>query len=285
MRKSISLICLLGIFYSCSPTRFVVNRMVPTFNEVMQAAYEMNDPLIMKEGLPSNIILLEGLSHISPHNSQLLTLTAQAYCSYALGFIEDTNPERAKKLYMRGRNYAIRALKENKKFRKTLEKEKDWRKAVAVLDEDDVPALFWTGNCWAGWLNLSKKDPKALFDIPNVLAIMERVKKLNDKYFYGGPHLFFALYYAGLPALMGGGPQKAKEEFEKVFEITKGKFLLAKAFYARFYAALIKDEALFDKTIEEVLSTPSDIDPELTLMNEIAKMKARLYKQQKRDLF
>lgn len=333
MKRGILFISL--FFFGCSITKFAVNKMVPTFDIVMSAAYRMNDALIMKEGLPSNIILLEGLHRISPENDRLLILNATAYCSYALGFIEDEDPERAIKLYLRGRDYALSALFLNKRVKKLLKKhnaydgkndiervnrlreifeneekeimkmkqattsstyvtitppsldEKDYEKIVKKLGfkKEDAPYFFWAGNCWAGWLNLSKKDPKALFDISNILTIMKMVRALDDKYFYGGPRLFFALYYAGLPALMGGGPEKAKKEFEEVFKITEGKFLLAKAFYAKFYAALIKDEELFDKIIEEVLSTPSDIDPDLTLMNEIAKRKARLFRDKKSELF
>lgn len=287
MKILINSILIAGMFslVSCATFRTMgVNAIAPSFNEIIESAYKMNDSLILKEGIPSNIILLEGLLGFSPDNRDLLALTAQAYCSYALGFIEDTDPERAKKLYLRGRDFGLRALKVNKKFRKIVNKEKDFKKAAAVLDEEYIPDLFWTGFCWASWLNLSKKDPVALYDISNIVALMERVKDLDGKYFNGGPHLFFAMYYSGLPVPMGG-PEKAQAEFDKVFEITGGKFLMAKAFYARFYATIIKDEELFDKTIEEILNTPSDIDPNLAVMNEIAKTKARHFRNQRMDFF
>lgn len=251
-----------------------VNRMAPTFENMGKAAQKENDPELLRFGAPSNLLMIDGLLDISPENRSLLTTAAQAYCGYAQGFVEEEDAERAKKLYTKGKSYGLRALKTSGSFRKALEKGERIEEAVTHLGKKYVSAMFWTGTCWAGWLNLSKRDPKALLDVPSIKGIMERVYALDDSYYYGSPHLFFAAYYAGLPTIAGGGADKSKAEFDKVFEITGGKSLLPYVMYAQSYATLIQDRDLFVSTLNKVLETPSDVLPEMTLVNEIAKKRA-----------
>jgi hypothetical protein len=103
---------------------------------------------------------------------------------------------------------------------------------------------------------------------------MERVYQLDDTYYYGAPHLFFGVYYAGLPTIAGGGADKSKAEFEKVIEMTGGKYLLAYVMYAQSYATLVQERDLYESLLKKVLESPSDAVPEMTLVNEIAKKKA-----------
>jgi len=56
-------------------------------------------------------------------------------------------------------------------------------------------------------------------------------------------------------------------------------------FYARYYAALALDEALFDKAVEYVLKTPTNVLPEARLANAIAKQKAKWLKENKGRFF
>ena len=80
-------------------------------------------------------------------------------------------------------------------------------------------------------------------------------------------------------------PEVAEAEFQRAFEISDGKFLLAKVFHARYYAPLIVDEELFERELNEVLEAPSDALPEVRLLNEIAKAKARIFLANKSRYF
>ncbi|UCD83709.1 MAG: hypothetical protein JSU92_10475 [Deltaproteobacteria bacterium] len=282
------LICVSVILIStgCSIKRMAVNSMVPTFGDLTGAAYKQVDTEILRHGMPFTIILIDGLLELSPNNRDLLVIAAQAYGGYPTAFIdEDEDPERAKRLYVKGRDYGLRALKLNKKFRKTLEEGKRFREAVQYLDEKYIPAMFWTAQNWAAWLSLSTKNVSALFDQPKIIALMERVMELDDTYYYGGVHLFYALYYANMPPMAGGGMDKAQAEFDKVFEFAGENFLMANFFYAQYYAAPLRDEALFDRELKKVLETPSDVEPELTFMNEVAKLKAKKLLNKKNRIF
>lgn len=257
----------------------------PVLNDLIRAAYKHNDPELIKEAIPASLLILDGLIETDPENYELLVLASQGYSGYAMAFVEDENPERAKKLYLRGKDYGLMAMRLCKKFRKATDRNEPMEVALKLLDEEYVPAMFWTVSNWAAYINLSRRDTSALFDIPNVIALMERIKELDPDYFYGGVHLLYALYYANQPALTGGGPEKAKEEFEKVFNISNDKFLLAHVMFAKFYAVPLKDESLFDSELKMVLSTPSDVLPDAVFMNEVAKIKAKILLRKRDEFF
>lgn len=261
--------------------RMGVNRMAPTFEKFGAAAQRETDPDLVRDGAPSNLLMLDGLLDVSPKNRILLTTAAQAYCGYAQAFVEDQDTERAKGLYIKGRDYGMRALMTYGSFRKARARGERVEEAAKRLGKDEVPTMFWTAMCWAGWLNLSKRDPKALLDIPSIKGMMERVYQLDDAFYYGAPHLFFGSYYAGLPPMAGGGADKAKAEFEKAFALTGGKALLGYVMYAQSYATLIQDRKLFESTLKKVLASPADAIPDLTLVNLVSKKRAaRLLKDE-----
>ncbi len=254
-------------------------------NDLIRATYKHNDPELVREAIPASLLILDGLIETDPENYELLVLASQGYSGYAMAFVEDEDPERAKKLYLRGRDYGLRALRLCKKFRKAMDNREPMDLALKKLNKDFVPAMFWTVSNWAAYIYLSRRDTSVLFEISDVTALMERLRELNPEYFYGGVYLLYALYYANQPALTGGGPEKAKEEFEKVFKISNDKFLLARVLFAKFYAVPLKDEALFEAELKKVLDTPSDVLPDALFMNEVAKIKAKNLLRRKGELF
>ncbi|MBI2059039.1 MAG: hypothetical protein HYT87_04640 [Nitrospirae bacterium] len=295
-------ITLLLLFLSAAITTNCGGIIVKNLRKAGLVAQRNPDPMLIKYGAPSNLLLFEGLADTFSDNADLMSIIAQTYCSYAMGFVQDDEPERAMVLFMRGRDFGLRSLLLTSPFKKAVraaagKKPANQAEAIeqavehlekgvdAIKDKKLVERLFWTGNCWAGWLNLAKKDPLALFDIPKVLSLMNRSKDLDDQYFYGGVHAFFGAYYAGLPSIAGGGVEKSQKEFDIAFGLSNKKLLLPYVLYAEQFATLIKDEALFDKVLQEVLDTPSDTVPEMTVANEIAKLKAKRLISKKNELF
>lgn len=252
----------------------------------MAALYEESDLQLAEQAIASDLKLLEGLIKSDPGNEKFLLLACQGFASYALGFIEDNDPQRAQPLYLRGRDYGLKILNKNSLFNKTLISNLDQLGlALKKFDKKDVPALFWTANNWANWITLNLTNTDALADLPKAQLMMQRVLELDESYFYGGAHLFFATIYASRPKLLGGDIEKSKQHFDRCFEYCQEKFLLPYVYYARYYATRAFDEELFTRTLNKVIETPDDILPAQQLPNAIAKQKAKRLLLQLEEFF
>lgn len=270
----------------CSMNTLVIRQMEPIMLKSSEALYEEEDLQLAEQALAANLKLIEGLLKNDPGNQSLLMIAAQGYAGYALGFIEDEDPERARVFYLRARDYALQELRKNEPFRRAEDQDlRTYQNALAAVDKNKVAALFWAGFAWAGYANLSLQDPAALIALPKIQRLMDRVQELDPKFFYGAVYLYQGSVYGMKPPIMGGDPQKALEFFEKHLQVTQGKFLLTYVYLAQYYAAKILDEEKFDHYLDIVLQTPLEVLPEAKLLNQIAKKKARRLMGLKDQLF
>lgn len=279
MKKLLFIVIGLFLFQSCSMDRFVIRQTGALLDYGVLALYEETDLKLAEQAMASDIKLLEGMVKGDPENEHLLILTSQALAGYAMGFAEDEEPERAKVFYLRARDYGLRVLHQNDSFAEadtgSLD---DYHLAVKNLDKDYLDALFWTGFAWAGWINLSIDNPRAMIDLTKVQILMERVLEIDETYFHGATHLFFGSIWGLKPPMLGGDTEKAKEHFEKNLQITNSKFLLTYVYYALYYAAKVLDEDLFNSFVVKIEETPADVLPGYQLLNMIAKKKVTYLK-------
>ncbi|HEX9971971.1 MAG TPA: TRAP transporter TatT component family protein [bacterium] len=286
MIKILYSIFLLFFISGCSVQKLAVRSMSGILDNSMAALYEENDLLLAEQAIASDLKLLEGLIKSDPDNEKFLLLACQGFASYALGFIEDDDPQRAQSFYLRGRDYGLRILTKNHLFQKALTGDLDQLGlALKKFDKKDVPALFWTANNWANWITLNLTNTDTLADLPRVQLIMQRVLELDESYFYGGAHLFFATIYSSRPKILGGDIEKSRQHFERCFEFCQEKFLLPYVYYARYYATRTFDAEVFTSTLSKILAAPDDILPEQRLPNAIAKQKAIILLRKSEELF
>ena len=84
--------------------------LVESLIEDVSAATARHDDLeLVASGVPTFLLLLEGLLVANPQDPQLLLSAAEIYTSYAT-LVEVDAPQRAKHLYHRGKEYGLRAL-------------------------------------------------------------------------------------------------------------------------------------------------------------------------------
>jgi hypothetical protein len=267
--------------------RFIVGQMAPVFKTSMDAFYEESDLQIAEQAIAANLKLLEGLLKNDPENEELLLILAQGYAGYALGFVEDYNPQRAKIFYQRAFTFGQRALIDPamRTWQWTKQNRKKFAEKLNSLEESDIPALFWTLFAMAGKINMSLDDPTALINISILEEAIVKIKEMNPEFFYGSVYLLQGSIEGMKPRMLGGNPEAASENFEKNLEITKGHFLLSQVYQAKFYAAKILDEELFDRLIQQVEEFDTGTEPQIALFNQIAKRKAELLKARKEELF
>lgn len=264
--------------------RQAVGTMVPIIEQSVVSVYRDQDLATIEKAVPANLVLVRGLCESDPGNKRLWALAAQLYFSYGMAFVEDVDPEAAKLPYRQGLTMGQTALARTGWFHP--EKDLDtFRKGLGKARRGDVPLLFWTLANWVSWINLDINDPAALAELPYAEAALHRVLELDPGFFHGMPHVMIGTLMASKPVIAGGNPEQARVEFEQAFQISAGKLLIYKVFYAQSYCRATLDEAGFEAALNEVLAAPADLEPDYRLLNEVAKRKAARLMERKDDWF
>ena len=289
---SIFLVCLLLLMANhCSMTRIAATQTTAILVKAAPTFDRENDLEFAEYSSLSNLKMLEGLLEVTPYNMDLLLLTSSSFTRYTFGFIEEKIEiadiqynfkekeklvNRAVDFYERGRAYGLRMMDQHKKgFSGLIDRDLDRFSAeLKLLKAEHVPALFWTAFAWGNIVNLQQNEPARLAELARVELMMERVLELDERFFFGGPHLFFGTFYGIRPEMLGGNPQKSKKHLEKAIEITRGKFLMANFLLAKGYAVQTQNRELFERTLREILESPPDLFPDQRLANELAKRRA-----------
>lgn len=283
----------------CSMTKLTVNQTAKVFAKASPTFDKESDLELADLGIMANLKTLEGLLEVHPDNEELLLINARSFALYAFAFVED-KMERAKDLqteteikaraldfYERGRGYGLKLLsKARKEFPKAVDGDAETlQSALKKLKKKHVPGLFWSAYAWGGAINLQQDNPMQLVNLSKVELMMRRVIELDESFFFGGAHLFYAAYYGSLPPLLGGNPEKVKEHLQRVDQINNDKFLLSKLFLARYYAYPLQDRSLYKSLLQQILEAPIDIFPEQRLANAVAKARAKYWLTKMDELF
>ncbi|MCX8093844.1 MAG: TRAP transporter TatT component family protein [Candidatus Goldbacteria bacterium] len=290
----INFIMIIILVTSCSIKRITIDSTGLFMDDISDSFFEEGDIDFAEQAIPANLKLLDGLIKGSSYeNDGLLLKGCKMFGMYAMGFLEDANADkkiekknlkRASAFYEKAKDYGFLIFKKKADFKAALEGTiDDFIKIMPAFNENDVELLFWTAFAWGSYINLNRTSPYAIADLPKVKIMMERVIELNDKYFYGLPHLFMIVYYS-MPKMFGGNLEKAKEEYDKITKISDNKFILADFFMAKYYAVQAQDKELFIKLLDKVENAPDDIIKE-KLFTQVAKKKAAVLKERIKELF
>ncbi len=239
-----------------------------------EAILNQDDPATVKQGAPAYLLILDGFIEDSPNDPVLLMAGAKLYGAYAAVFVED--PERAKRMTARARDYARRALcLRQSRFCEVEGKAFDeFAPILQAMAPGDLAALYTYAVAWAGWVQARQQDWLAIADLPKIEAMLDRVVALDESYEQGQAHLYLGILRTRLPPSMGGKPEQGRQHFERALELSDGRNLLVKVELARRYARLVFDKELHDRLLREVLEADPR-EPNLTLSNTLAQADAR----------
>ena len=269
-------VAILAFITGCISSQKIVAEKAPAlFRDVALSANRQSDIVLVRQGIPSYLMLIDGMLQSYPENPDLLLAGAQAYAAYA-SVLDEDEQDRAAVLSERAKQYALKALDLTPPFKGALGKPLEvFQERLRETDKKQVPTLFWVGNIWAGWIAASTEGAAAMADLPWVEALMERVLELDPGFYYGGPHLFKAILLSARPEQFGGNLKQAQEHFQKALDYGRGKFLMTDVYYAEYYARQTLNRDLFVSTLKRVLETPAQVEPDLTLANTLAQRKAK----------
>lgn len=284
-------LALILIVLTTGCARFAVNRIGDAMAGSGSTFASDNDPELIRDAAPFALKLEESLLAESPRHRGLLLATASGFTQYGYAFVQQeadeletrdvagakTMRDRARKLYVRARDYGLRGLRVN---------ELGFEKAVRLATKRDVPLLFWTAASWGALISISKNDPDVVADLPKVEALIDRALVLDEKFERGAIHSFLINYEMARPGLSPAEREKrAKQHFDRAMELGAGKVASPLVSYAEAVCLQRQQRAEFERLLKEALAIDVDQMPDCRLANLVTQRRARWLLSKIDDLF
>ncbi|KPK10966.1 MAG: hypothetical protein AMJ68_07660 [Acidithiobacillales bacterium SG8_45] len=232
-----------------------------------------DDLQTVADGAPAYLILIDGFIQDNPEDVSLLLAGARLYGSYGSVFVE----ERPRMLSMTDKAFRYSARGLCLQVPATCGVDKlpfdEFSLRLKQVKSADVAALYVYATSWAGWIEPRSQDWNAVADLAKVKAAIAKVIALDEAYDQGGAHFYMGVLESLLPPAMGGKPELARQHFERAIEISGGKNLMVKVYFAERYARMKFDRPLHDRLLKEVV----EADPrakDYTLGNTLAQQRA-----------
>lgn len=294
MGKLPVLLLLVGALTACSVKRTVVDIVGSAISGDGGTYASDDDPELIREAMPFGLKTFESLLEVSPEHQALLLSAARGYTAYAYLLHGEADRldaadlgrararrDRARKHYLRGRDYALRGLAvAHPGFVAALRQ--DAAAVLVITDVAEVPFLYWGGVAWAGALSAVKDDLDLLAELPLAAAMVGRAIELDEAYEGGAAHEFFIAYEGGRP---GGSAGRAREHYARALELSGGARASVHLTFAEAVAIKQQDLAEFRDLIGAALAIDPDRKPELRLVNTISQQRARWLESRIPDLF
>ncbi len=301
-RKELSLLVIIFSFLiSCSLNKLAVDILADTLAAGGGGTVFTgdDDPELIGDALPFALKMYELLLEQSPDNEKLLLTTGSGFIMYANVYVQtpaDMLSEiefkkqaelrrRAKRLYLRGRDYVLEALELRHPGFTALVEEDRMAEALKSTIQEDVPYLYWAGAGWAGAFSTDTFDMELLLTVSRAIAMMKRALEMDEEFMDGTIHEFFISYYGSVPESMGGGEEKARYHFQKALEISGG--LKASPYIALATSVSVRnqDAGEFKDLLTEALAIDPDSSVENRLVNILSRRKAEWLLEHVSDYF
>lgn len=259
-----------------------------------------DDPELVRDASAFGLKTIETLLDASPEHKGLHLAACRNFMQYGYAFlqaeadyIEEADysqaahlRRRAKRMYVRARGYGLRGLglhADLDDFEAALKK--DAREALAELDEEAVPLLYWTAAAWAAAVGLDKDDAALAASLDLVEVLINRAVALDPTHGAGALYDFLLVWDGGRPVAGGGSVERAKKHLDESLKISKGLRVAPLVSYAEIVTVKTKQPAEFDQLIDRALAFDADSAPEYRVANLVAQKRARWLKSIKDDLF
>jgi hypothetical protein len=260
-------------------------------------AFECEDDLdLVEAAIPASLKQLEIMLANRPDDFRLQVLLARLYGSYAFGFVDtrlestrypatgtpsreriDHLKTRLVQCYEKGADYALRALERAAPGAAAAFARLDTIDPyLDRLSKKEVGALFWYGFNLGGWVDNNRDSIRAISKAHVARRIMQRVIELDPTWHRGGAYLFLIAYYGSRPAMLGGSPRLALENYHMAKQVAGDAYLLPELLYARYCVHQRQDKTAFIQAMQAIADHPARTD-EMALDNAIAARRAAIY--------
>lgn len=293
-----ALIVVLLVSPGCSIKRLAVNKLGDALAGGGTTFAADDDPELVKSAVPFSLKLMESLLSESPKHKGLLFATTSGFTQYGYAFVQQDADEleatdfaaaealraRAKRLYLRARNYGLRGLEvAHRGFTNQLALKP--REAVAKLTRRDVPQVYWTAAAWGAAVSLSKDDPAIIAEIPQMEALIDRALELDESWGDGAIHGFLINYEMSRQGTTGDAAARARKHYERALELTQGKQAGPLVTFAEAVCVEKQDAKQFAELLNRALAINPDEQPATRLVNLVMQRRAKWLLSRQDDLF
>lgn len=248
-----------------------------------------DDPELIGDALPFTMKLYESLLKNDSTNPELFLATGKLFCLYAQGYVlfpADTLPDsfstqkkaaskRAKKLFLRGRDYVLKAIDlRHHQFLRQL-KSGAIDSALQKITIADTSYLYWSALSWMGAIAADRSDLGLAMSMKKALSLMNKLSSVNKTFGAGALNEFYCIYYASAPKAMGGDTAAARVQLTKAISASnrgKASLYVTGAIYL---SVKNKNREEFEEFLNSALSIDIGAIPQQKLQNTIYQQRAK----------
>jgi predicted anti-sigma-YlaC factor YlaD len=272
---------------ACSIKTMAVKTVANTLAESGDVFSRDDDPQLVRDAIPFALKLYESLLESVPNHGPLLVATCSAFTEYAFAFVETDADvlgeahhdeakalrDRALRLYVRGRDYCLRAM--DVRFHGIRPRLlADPVAALAKAQKKDVPMLYWTAASWGAAISLGIDQPDLVVDLPTVRALADRALALDESWNHGAVHELL-ITLDSLPEALGGNPTEAREHFARAVALQDGHSPGPYVALATGVDVPAQNRAEFESLLQQALAIDPDQDPSNRLATLVTQRRAR----------
>ena len=234
---------------------------------------DQEDPELVREAVPAFLVLLDSMVLSSPNNPTTLGAAAELYAAYGIAFNDD--PDRARVLTRRAREYGRRSLCAADRDACGLEglPFEQYEAAVNAIGPKAAGPLYSYSVGSLAYIRAHSADFTALADLPKIETALVHLLALGAGGDAASVNMYLGILNTLRPPALGGHPERGRAYFETALELAGDRDLSIKVEYARGYARLLYERDLHDRLLNEVLAGEVR-QPGYTLMNSLAQEQA-----------
>jgi predicted anti-sigma-YlaC factor YlaD len=272
----------------CSVQKYAINKLGDALAQSGTTFASDEDPELVRQAIPFSLKLVESLLAESPRHEGLLLAASRGFTQYSYAFVQQEADEieekdltaatelrnRAKRLYLRARNYGLRGLEtRHANFEAALRKEP--QSALRAANRQDVSLMYWTAASWASAISLSKDNPDLIADLPIVEALVDRTLQLEEDFDQGALHSLLVSFETARHGAEGDPLARAKKHFDRAMALSKGQMVSPLVSLAETVSVKKQNVQQFRELLNQALSINVDLRPEWRLENLVMQRRAR----------
>lgn len=285
---TLALTLALACLPACSVRKLAARKVADALTAGGSTFTSDDDPELVRDALPFSLKLMESLLAEAPDHPGLLLTLGSGFTQYGFAFVqqeaerlEDDDLDqarelqaRARRLYLRGRNYALQGLESaHPGFTNRLRTNP--RQASLVTQSPDVPLLYWAAAGWAAAIAQAKDDPSLVADLPQVEALIDRAFELDESWNQGTLHAFLITFEMSRTTGSGDPIERATRHYLRALELSRNTLAGPHVAFAEAVCIQNEDREQFEAVLHKALAIDADLAPPSRLENLIHQRRAR----------